>query len=446
MKRFTQQFHKQSESVKLQASEKNELRERLVSYMEYHPIVATTSKKSASKVTPGFSIPEYQMVRIPFSSIFRWTAGISAFLLVVVPFLAEQTVPGDGLYAVKVRFNEEVRSSLTIGSYEKVAWETERLNRRIEEAQLLSSEGKLTPEVEESIVAAVKEHAGIVQQEIAVLRTTDADQATIASIEFSTTLAMQSDSLQGGQTTILAMGMAEAVSSDTQSLIEVIDQSRFAQESQVESAGIPSYDKIMARVEINTTRAYELLNSLALNQEEALHRDIKRRLEDVGNSIDSANSERSQDETKAGEKLVGVLQTTQKLIVFMSGLQVGGPSELEAIVPIVLTEEEKRQKALALGFEVDENLLRIEAVRDKVSVELDAKISYSIGVIDANKVLVASSSDASRALQLAEDNKALTIDSIRLIEATGIVVGAVLPKEVLPATEAATTTDNKPAE
>ena len=47
MKRFSEQLYKKSTSVKLQAAEKRELRERLVSYMEYHPLPAEMKTKKA---------------------------------------------------------------------------------------------------------------------------------------------------------------------------------------------------------------------------------------------------------------------------------------------------------------------------------------------------------------------------------------------------------------
>ncbi|MFZ2189600.1 MAG: DUF5667 domain-containing protein [Candidatus Magasanikiibacteriota bacterium] len=57
---------------------------------------------------------------------------------------AENTLPGDWLYPVKVSINEEVREALSISPEAKVAWENRRAERRLEEVEKLSSEGKLT--------------------------------------------------------------------------------------------------------------------------------------------------------------------------------------------------------------------------------------------------------------------------------------------------------------
>ena len=56
------------------------------------------------------------------------------------------------LYLVKVHFNEEIRSTLALSPYEKVAWETKRIERRIAEARLLASEGNLTDELGAGVV------------------------------------------------------------------------------------------------------------------------------------------------------------------------------------------------------------------------------------------------------------------------------------------------------
>ena len=75
---------------------------------------------------------EYKEVLLPWNLIGRWAIGAFAIIIVSLPFAAERSVPGDGLYAVK-RFNEEVRGTLAFDTVQKVEWETERLNRWLDE-------------------------------------------------------------------------------------------------------------------------------------------------------------------------------------------------------------------------------------------------------------------------------------------------------------------------
>ena len=131
MKRFSEQFYKKSESVKLEAAERDTLRQRVVSYMEFHPLPASMKQASAKVIQGPLTGDQYRSVRIPLAMLLKWSAAVSALVLIVVPVLAEEAIPGDTLYAVKVRFNEEIRSTLTLSPYERVEWETERLNRRL---------------------------------------------------------------------------------------------------------------------------------------------------------------------------------------------------------------------------------------------------------------------------------------------------------------------------
>ncbi len=445
MKRFSEQFHTKASTVKLQSAERRELRERVVSYMEYHPLSATAGKPAA-RSQKMLSIPGYEMVQIPFSIVLKWASVTAAFLLVVVPVLAERTVPGDNLYAVKVRFNEEVRSTLTITSYAKVEWETERINRRIAEARLLANEGKLTNEVEAEIAAAVKEHTEIVQHEIDVMREDDVDQATLASIQLTTTLELQSASLQEEGNTTLALAMNDVASGNpAQMVVDVINESLSANESQVESAGIPAYDKIMARVEINTTRAYELLNSLPVGPEDQLRKDINRRLEDVNGSIEKSKNTRGENEVLASEYLVDVLQRTQKLVVYMSDIEANRAIALESVVPVVLTENEQKQEFDAISSEIHRKQEILKTVMPKLPANISEKVAYSIDIAVKNETIAASSTEIASALNLVKESDAVLTDSLMLVKAAGIDISiaapAIEPEQVNASTTEPATTE-----
>ena len=72
MKRFSEQLHKKSESVKLTVSERADLRERLVSYMEYHPLPAELRTKA--KVSHKKTIEQLQAE--PFSVFSIFASGV----------------------------------------------------------------------------------------------------------------------------------------------------------------------------------------------------------------------------------------------------------------------------------------------------------------------------------------------------------------------------------
>lgn len=341
MKKFSEQLHKKSQSVKLKAAERRELRERIVSYMEYHPLPGKPAAATSKKPTPSPYFTE-QFVQIPFSKILKGSAVVAALVLVIIPALAERAMPGDGLYAIKVSFNEEVRSTLAFTPYQKIEWETERLNRRIAEARLLASEGRLTDEVEAEVAEAVKQHTENAKREIEVLRGEDEEEATLASIELNTTLEVQAESLDADEAADENAVAATATERPTRLLATVVKEA--AAEGAAAAPSIPSYERLSARVEANTTRVQEILTSLDLDTDSADYRDIQRRLEDIDRSVAEAIAKREDSDEAARLLLVDALQRTQRLIVFMTEIKTGEELSLEEIVPVVLTQAEQEAK------------------------------------------------------------------------------------------------------
>ena len=322
MKRFSEQLYKKSETVKLRADEKRALRERVVSYMEYHPL--SVEQKAKKIITePELLTESYRIIRIPFSIIARYTAVAAAIVLIVVPFVAERAMPGDPLYAIKVSFNEEVRSTLVFGAYEKVEWETERLNRRISEARLLADEGLLTEEVEIAVAEAVREHAENAQKGIEELRAHDADEATLASIALDNTLEVQSTSLRGDDGMSMMKFDASTESDEGQSmsfLANVLDESLSRHVTPPTASSTVPFEKIMARVELNTTRAYELLETIKETASAEEVSDVTRRIEDIERSIAEAIKIQGTDSYGARTILIDSLQRVQRLVVFMNDI------------------------------------------------------------------------------------------------------------------------------
>lgn len=382
MKRFSEQFNTKAQSIKLTAIEKRELRERVVSYMEYHPLTKTTTTKvSANSAVPSFLFHSKMWQK------FQWAGSLVLVCVVSISYLAEQAVPGDTLYAIKVSVNEEVRSTMTHGSYEKVVWETERLNRRISEARLLASEGRLTEEVEAQVASAVKEHTDNARKEIENLQLTDKDEATLAAIELTTALAVQTTSLRNQSEAEVA-----GHSSTNQIEASVLIASQ-AVEVVTERDTLPAYDRLMAKVESETTRAYELLEGVADSATEEEQSDIKRRLEDIERKVAVAMEIVSTDEIAARENLLTVLQQTHRLIVFMTNIDVRESMTVDEVVPVTLTDAERIENVTTQLTEAQSILLQIETfltatTSEPVLEEILSKVTPAVneGKISIEKV------------------------------------------------------------
>ena len=100
----------------------------------------------------------------------------------------------------------------------------------------------------------------------------------------------------------------------------------------------------MARVELNTTRIYELLETLGLSENSEDYQDVRRRLDDINRTVEQITIERETNEEAARLALVGVLQRTQKLIVYLTEIQTSQTFGVEDFVPVELTPEEQQSK------------------------------------------------------------------------------------------------------
>lgn len=298
MKRFSEQFKKKSDNIRLRASERSDLHDRLASYMEYHPLPA--EMKTASTKAPTRKQME-EIISEPFKAIsinmtyVRSFAGVFAvFMVVGVPVVAERAVPGDMLYAVKTEITEELRSSIKLSPYAKVEWETKRLERRVSEARLLASEGKLTAETQAVVAEAVKAHTLAVNEEIATIRETDEDDAAIAEISFASALSVQSDVLEGH---IANEDGVVNVNNEGHSIVALADVVKIAkgEADTAQADAAPSYSALLARVETETTRAYELFTSVQARADAEEIVDMERRLEDVERKLAGAISLQGSD-------------------------------------------------------------------------------------------------------------------------------------------------------
>lgn len=368
MKQFQSQLKKKANEISLKASEKRELRERLVAYMEYHPL----PNKSAKLVQENKLIASEPFFSIHLNSFFvRNVAGAFVLLLMVgVPLVAERSVPGDVLYPVKVQFNEEVRSTLSRSSYDKVVWETERLERRVSEARLLAKEGKLTPEAEAKVVKAVKEHGEAVQQELETMRDNNADEAVIAEIAYNSALDVQSAILKSGNNSSNTTGMGIAM---------VLAEGRAVEHTP--GPGTVSVELLKARLELETTRAYELMQSITqyVSPEELF--DIRRRLEDIQRNIAKVYGEEGEYGEDAYEILTKALSSTQKLIVFMTDIDVQENVDVEELVPVQLTDEEREAEISEISDHVKNQILIVKKhlVSDtKIEIDVREKVELSL--------------------------------------------------------------------
>lgn len=377
MKSFDTDLKKYTDKVQLKASERNALRERVLSYMEYHPLPMGVKTSTPSQ----FMIAGESFAVLRFSRrTAQIAAGLFALTLIVLPVAAERSVPGEVLYLVKTGINETVQAQFAASPYAKIEFETKLVERRIGEARALASEGKLTDEVQNQLTETVKTHTQNVTNQIAALSTEDADGAAIAQIAYNSSLEVQ--------TAVLHAEGGEDAESPIGTMLTAVTEARDAALS-TEQGQKPSYDALLARVEGEANRARELSETIKQSATPDEVRDIDRRLSDIDRLVlevkaahavqASSTSEGDSGAVDVSKKLIATLRLTQKLSAFMTDIDIRTAITLDTLVPVVLSDDERIANANETLTASAERILRVtEALSAVTNSGIAAKVSLGL--------------------------------------------------------------------
>lgn len=390
MKKFAAQLKKRAAGISLREDEKAQLRARLLAYMEYHPLPggAPADLRQIAGARPRFAAGLWNVWNIG-----RLAGSLAVLLLAVVPALAENALPGEALYPVKIRFNEEVKGALNTSPYQKIEWETARLEKRLAEVEILADTGRLTPEAEAEAASAIKKHSQTAKDSIAAIRASDADEAALAEITLSSALEVSAEVLT-------KRGERQSTSSNSV-LAEAVSEARAAVAPKDENL---SYDRLLSRVETETTRAYEYLNSLNSSITTSDKDAVGERLDDIKAKVEASGKLRADDEQAAAKLLAEALSSTRKLISFMTNLDVRRSVTVDELVPAAPSAED--QKA-ALGKRLAEAAAAVAAVE---------KASDSLATTSNDRLALTDSIEQYRRLE-AEAEAALEADDMAAAEA-----------------------------
>ncbi len=243
MKTIEEQF-KKLKSITLTQEEKQKTREVLLSFIQKNPVrVDLPSRHTLQEAYTWSSfLQKFNHIRLhtmPLIIIIALLAGSG------VSFAAEKTLPGDVLYPVKVNINEEVRGWLSVSSQGKAQWEATRAERRLEEAEKLTLEGKIDPQTNAKLQADFAVHAEAVQKHVSEIKSQkDFTTAAEVSSEFET-------SLRAHQGILVQIG--EESQENKEEVKEIVTQIEAATRSTTEArtqaeAGIATEDKTYLKV------------------------------------------------------------------------------------------------------------------------------------------------------------------------------------------------------
>lgn len=213
---FGKQIGDTAATVRLSAGEKSRMRAALLARM--HPekekiksavktpmaipspivlgdadMVSPASRQPKGRVKPKIYVaPEPSFGWFSFAT-FRFVPSALALFLIVgsgVTYAAEGTLPGDTLYPLKVNFTEEVRSAFTFSKESEASWKTRRAERRLEEAEKLAAEGRLTADTSAALAGAIGRHTDDARTTLAEFEEGDETGGAVAiGSKFETALA-----------------------------------------------------------------------------------------------------------------------------------------------------------------------------------------------------------------------------------------------------------------
>jgi hypothetical protein len=199
---------------------------------------------------------------------------------------------------------------------------------------------------------SIEGHANAAQKGINSLKTSDAESAAIAEITFGSALDVQ--------TAVLDNTVGEA----GEGIAGVVREAKFVVDAG-KSTTTPSYARLMAHVEQETTRAFELFNAIKNSATPEERANIERRFADMQRKIASAQeqyaSRVAQGESDVSatssdtvalmtmsakapsdvDTLSATLGDIKKLILFMTDIDVRNSVALDQLVPVVPTPEEE---------------------------------------------------------------------------------------------------------
>ncbi|MDB5238058.1 MAG: hypothetical protein JWM46_328 [Candidatus Kaiserbacteria bacterium] len=180
MKENFADMFKDIQHASLTDNERATMRNNLQFYMHEHVARAPFSIRAREVLKRFFGIFD------PATSNARLVPAFMVMVLVVgvgTSYAAENALPGDALYPIKIYFNENVQGSLAVSQASKAEWNTELMTRRLEEAESLTAQDRLTPVARTDIQTQLLRSADEFDKNVAALASTDDGAVAVATAQ-----------------------------------------------------------------------------------------------------------------------------------------------------------------------------------------------------------------------------------------------------------------------
>mgnify|MGYP006418701325 CR=1 FL=1 len=143
MDTLNNKIKKVNESIHLTDKERDQMDGVITQYMDIHPLENMNMNNEKQSHTFSFSLSWGKKLALSLLTITIVLGSGSG-----VALAAQESLPGDFLYSVKINVNEEIKSALIFSAKEKAEWEAKRLEIRLAEMQkVVSKTGTLSSEL-----------------------------------------------------------------------------------------------------------------------------------------------------------------------------------------------------------------------------------------------------------------------------------------------------------
>lgn len=164
MKKDLRDFIKRIKEIRLSDEERSLLRSNISEFISFNPIRGKISFPRNKIYLSIFEVRHFA----------KATALVLIFGIVVagsgVSYAASSALPGDKLYSIKVNVNEEVEDHLALTPEAKMVVQSKKVERRLEEAQILVKEKRLSPENKKIVEDKIDEHITELSKQIETLK------------------------------------------------------------------------------------------------------------------------------------------------------------------------------------------------------------------------------------------------------------------------------------
>lgn len=216
----------------LSASERDSMRARLVEVMDTPVISGGVSRHIQRGVPSPYGLAFLRPLPVSLmglAAIFLLSGGAAA--------AAEGALPGDFLYPVKIHVTEAVVAYMAPSDEERALWEVARIERRIQEANMILAKGNTQPEVLVAVEQTIDAQVSRTLRQIAKL--SDRGNVVVAT-DIGTKLEARLDD-QAAELRALPAAESDIAGIDTIAT-SVTEKSRIVREERTENEASISSD------------------------------------------------------------------------------------------------------------------------------------------------------------------------------------------------------------